>query len=220
MIKHNQDGVSTIAILLGLTIVLLIGALGFGGWAYMSRQDYKANTDQKIEAATTVAVQKADSAKDVAFTEAEKKPFKTYNGPEAYGSLSIQYPKTWSGYVDDTGSGAAVVDGYFYPGVVPSINNPNSVFALRVQVINSSYSQSLMNLNSEQQGGKIVTAAYALPKVPKTVGVKATGTFQNGTNGERIMLPLRNQTLLISTQGSKFTADFENNILPNFTFIP
>ena len=221
MIKHNQDGqVSAVTISLILSVVLLLGALGFAGWAFSGRQDYKNNTDQKITAAVAVAVQKADSAKDVAFAQAEKFPLRTYNGPEAYGSLSVQYPKTWSGYVDDTGNGGGLVDGYFYPGTVPSVTSPNSVFALRIQVLNLSYSQSLASLSAQQQGGKLNVSAYALPKVPKAVGVKAVGTFQNNTVGEMIVLPLRNQTLQISTQGTNFTDDFEKNILPNFTFVP
>ncbi len=221
MIKHNQNGqISAVAVSLIVTILLLIGALGFAGWAFAGRQDYKNNTDQKIVAAVAVAVQKADSAKDVAFAQAEKYPLRTYNGPEAYGSLAIQYPKTWSAYVDDTGTGAALVDGYFYPGTVPSASNPNSVFALRVQVVNTSYSQSLSNLTSQEQSGKLNISSYALPKVPKAIGVKAVGTFQNNTVGEMIILPLRNETLQISTQGTNFTDDFEKNILPNFTFVP
>jgi len=208
------------AVLLGMTIVLLLGALGFGGWAFASRQDYKNNVDQKIDAATQVAVQKADSAKDVEFAEKEKSPYRTYKGPEAFGSIAVTYPKTWSAYVDDTGSGSALVDGFFAPGSVPSISAQGSVFALRVQVLNQAYSQSLTNLSTLQQDGKITVAAYALPKVPKAVGVKAVGTFDNGQNGEMVILPLRNQTLKIWTQGSTFTGDFENAVLPNFTFAP
>lgn len=220
MIKHNQDGLSTVAVMLGVTIFLLIGALAFAGWSFAGRQDYKNNTDQKVAAAVTVAVDKAKSAKDVEFADKEKYPFRTYSGPEAFGSVVVKYPKTWSAYVDDTGNGAAPVDGYFHPGTVPSVISTNSTFALRVQVLGTSYSQSLANLSSQQQTGKITVSAYALPKVPKTVGVKAVGTFQNGQTGEMVLLPLRNQTLQISTQGSQYTTDFETNILPNFSFLP
>ena len=221
MIKHNQDGgISAVTISLILTVLLLIGALGFGFWAFAGRQDYKNNVDQKIAAANAVAVRNADSAKDVIFAQQEKYPLRTYNGPEAYGSLSIQYPKTWSAYVDDTGNGAAQLDGYFNPGTVPSISSQTSVFALRVQVINTPYSQTLLDLSSQQQAGKLTVSAYALPKVPKAVGVKAVGTFSSGTDGEMVVLPLRNETLQISTQGSSYTDDFEKNILPNLSFVP
>ncbi|MEO7364290.1 MAG: hypothetical protein ABIV43_02165 [Candidatus Saccharimonadales bacterium] len=220
MIKHNQNGISTVSLLLGLSIVLLLGTLGFAGWAFTSRQDYKNNVDQKIVAANAVAVQKAESAKDVAFAAAEKLPLRTYTGPEAFGSVSAQYPKTWSGYVDASGNGQAVVDGYFYPGVVPTLTSQNSAFALRIQVLNQSYSQSLQALSSLQQNGDVTVSAYALPKVPKSVGVKVVGSFQPGKSGEMVILPLRNQTLQLSTESSKFVDDFEQLILPNFSFAP
>ena len=221
MIKHNQNGgISAVALSLGVTVVLLIGAISFGAWAFSGRQDYKNNTDQKIADAVTIAKQKEDSAKDVVFAETQKNPLRTYEGPEAYGSIKLQYPKTWSGYVDSTGGGTALVDGYFYPGEVPSTSNQSSVFALRVQVINLPYSQSLSNLSSAQQNGKVTVEAYALPKVPKAIGVKASGTFPNGKAGEEVLLPLRSETLQLSTDGTLFTSDFEKNILPNFTFSP
>ncbi len=221
MIKHNQDGqVSAVVISLVVACFLLVGAIVFAGWAFASRQDYKNNSDQKADAAVTIAKQKEDSLKDVAFAAAEKNPFRTYQGPEAYGSIVVKYPKTWSAYVDDTGTGNALVDGYFYPGTVPSVNNPASVFALRVQVVNQPYAQVVDTLVSQQHAGLLTAAAYSLPKLPKTVGIKAIGKLPDGTNGEIVMLPLRNETIEISTQGSVFTDDYEKNILPNFSFSP
>jgi hypothetical protein len=35
-----------------------------------------------------------------------------------------------------------------------------------------------------------------------------------------VVLPLRSQTLQIETAGSQFLGDFNNNILPNFSFSP
>lgn len=221
MIKHNQDGaISGVAIALILAIVLLIGAIGFGVWAFSGRQDYKNNVDAKIAAAVTAAKQQESIIKDQQYTEAAKKPLRTYNGPEAYGSLVVNYPKTWSGYVDDSGSGNALVDGYFYPGIVPSIIAQTSVFALRVQVLGQSYSSVLSGFSGQQQAGQLTIAAYALPKVPKVVGVEVTGMISAGKNGTVVVLPLRDKTLEISTNGTAFLPDFNNNILPNFSFSP
>src|SRR5579884_1598083 len=145
MIKHNQDGSTGVVVALVLTIILLIAAVVFGAWSYSSRQDYKNHTDAKVQAAVNVAKQQESAVKDQQFAEASKNPLKTYNGPQAYGSLVVNYPKTWSGYVDDTGQGGAQVDGYFAPGVVPSMNDQNSIFALRVQLLNQQYSDVLQN---------------------------------------------------------------------------
>jgi hypothetical protein len=224
MIKHNQDGaISGLVVSLVLAVLLLIGALAFGGWAFNSRQDYKNHTDSKVNAAVTVAKQQESTAKDAQFAEEIKQPLKTYQSPEAYGSLMVNFPKTWSAYVNDTSTTNILVDGYFAPGVVPSINDQNSVFALRVQVLNQSYAQVLQAFSGQQQDGKLTVSAYALPKLPKIVGVEAVGqlTGQTGTaTVTMVVLPLRSYTLEIWTEGSQYLADFNNNILPNFSFSP
>ncbi len=231
MLKQNQTGaVNGTALSLVVAIVLLVGALGFGGWAYGSRQDYKNNTDAKIAAAVTVAKQQEASAKDKAFAEAEKNPLKTYNGPEAYGSIVMQYPKTWSGYMIESGDGGnngAQLDGYFYPGIVPSVSNRASAFALRLQVLDQSYSEVVESLDRGQSSDDVppVISPYALPKVPKAVGVKVDGILplsggNNGKTGSMVVLPLRSQTIQIWTEGSQFINDFNNIILPNFSFSP
>jgi hypothetical protein len=224
MIKHNQDGaVSGVAISLILSVVLLIGAVAFGAWAFMSRQDYKDNTDQKIIAAVTVAKQQESTAKDKQFAEDEKKPLRSYQGPEVYGSLTLQYPKTWSGIVDDNGkSGATLIDGFFYPNIVPSITDTASIFALRVQVISQPYAEVLKTLTALQQDKEkpVSITPYALPKVPKVVGVQVSGALPNSKTGMMVILPLRSETLQIWTEGNQFTGDFTNSILPNLSFLP
>lgn len=221
MLKHNQNGaISGLAVSLFLTVLLLLGAIGFAGWAYSSRQDYKDNSDKKAAAASEVAVQKESVAKDKQFAEELKKPLKPYSGPAAYGSVQLYYPKSWSGYVDDTGQATALVDGYFNPGVVPSISSEDSVFALRLQVLNQTYTQSVQALQSQQEAGKMQISAYALPKMPKTVGVRATGEIEDGKVVDMVVLPLRSQTVQIWTEGSQFNNDFNKYILPNFSFSP
>ncbi len=226
MIKHNQDGaVSGLGLSLGLTIFLLIAATVFGGWAFMSRADYKNNTDSKIADAVTIAKQQEAAAKDAQFLQDEKKPLRTYKGPEAYGSVHIDYPKTWSGYVDDKGAtNSIVLDGYFYPNIVPSLTNPNSTFALRLQVLGKTYEEVLKAIKASATNSGVKTppviTPYSLPKVPGAVGIKTTGTLPNGKQGTMIVLPLRAQTIEIWAETAQFTPDFEASILPNLSFIP
>lgn len=221
MIKLNQRGaVSGTAISLAITVVLLVIAIAFGGWAYTSRQDYKNDSDKKAAAAADQAKQAESKRKDVLFAQELKNPLKTYNGPEAYGGLHLEFPKTWSGYVDDTGKGQALVDGFFAPGVVPSATDQNSVFAVRVQVLNQPYAQVLQNFDSQIKAGKLSVSAYALPKLPNTVGVMANGQLSNQKTVTMAVLPLRSQTVQIWTEGTQYADDFNKIILANFTFSP
>lgn len=221
MINHNQDGaVNGIVISLVLTVLILVGAVGFGVWAYGERQDYKNNVDQKISIAVSDAEKKLSAKKDLEFAEKAKDPFDLYTGPEAYGSLKIEYPKTWSGYVEDTGSGSNLVEGYFAPGVVPDKQGEKSTFALRVQVINERYSEVVKQLDSQVKAGKLTISAYSLPKLPKVVGIKADGQLSDQKTVHMVVLPLRSETVQIWTEGDQYLKDFNENILPNFSFSP
>lgn len=219
--KHNQNGsINILLIPFILAVVFMIAAIGAGAWAYNGRQDYKNNVDQKIATAVEIAKQQESTQKDNQFAEAEKKPLKTYSGPQASGSLVIKYPKTWSSYVDDSSVGGTPVDGFFYPGTVPSITAASSVFALRAQVLPQAYSEILRNLKGIQQIGKITVDAYALPSVPSVIGVIVNGQITPDKDISMVILPLRDKTIEISTQGTLFRDDFTKNILPNLTFSP
>lgn len=219
MVKHNQVGaISGLVISLVFTVILLLGSLYFGFWAYSSRTTYKDHADQLINTAVNSAVQNEENKLNVQFAQQEKFPLTTYNGPQAYGSIVLMYPKTWSGYVDTTGQGNALLNGYFNPGVVPSIVDQHSIFALNVQVINQPYSSTLQSLMGQNN---ITSTAYALPKMPKVVGVEVTGPLiNNQTQATEILLPLRSYTLQIETYGTQYLSDFNNIILPNFSFSP
>ncbi len=214
---EERGSVATVVTMV-LLCVFLLGALGFGGWAFTSRQDYKNNVDAKIKtavAANAKVVQAQDAAE---YAEAAKSPLKTYTGPEAYGSVSLQYPKTWSGYVV-TAAGQPL-DAYFNPDVVPSVADQKSVFALRVQVVATSYSQTLAQYQSLQKQGKVTVAPYALPKVAGTVGVRIDGQITSTKQGSVVVLPVRDKTLKLWIESNQFVADFNQIILPNVSFSP
>lgn len=219
--KTNQTGAINVLLLPVIFLaLLLIGAAGFGLWAYNGRQDYKNNSDAKVQAAVAVAQQQTATAKDNEFAEKYKLPLDTYNGPSAYGSVVLKYPKTWSGYVvESNGNSGTALDGYFYPGVVPSISDAGKAFALRFQVVSQSYTDVLRDLQNNQDKNLTITS-YALPNVSNTVGVMAKGQIIQNKTGSEVVLPMRDKTLKIWTEGSDFQGDFDSIILANFSFQP
>lgn len=221
MNKHDQNG-SISGVLLSLIFVslLFVASSSFAAWAYTSRQDYKNNTDEKIASAVKLARIDEATLKDKQFVEVSKQPLRTYSGPQAYGSLVVKYPKTWSAYIDSSGRGATPVDGYYYPGVVPAITDQSSNYALRTQVLTQSYSAVLASIANLQKTGKISVEPYSLPLVPGAVGVRIEGEIKPSVNGVMVILPLRDKTVEIATEGTEFRGDFDTNILPNLTFAP
>jgi hypothetical protein len=208
-----------------LAIVLLIGAASFGYWAYSQMQNYKNNTEQISAAAVQNANQQLTKQLQAQFNEQAKSPFKVYNGPGTYGSLHIVYPKTWSAYISENAANTGTpVDGYFYPDVVPYTgtdnNNASANFALRTQILGQTYSAVLQTFQSQVQQGQVTVRPFKLAKVPSVVGVEVTGQIQQNKTGTLIVLPVRNQTLEVWTEGDQFTKDFTGIILPNMSFSP
>ena len=220
--KLNQNGSSS-NLLLPIVIlsILLIASLIFAGWSFSGRQKYKNNTGQ-ITASAVTAAEQQQQTKDAATYKLEaEQPLTTYDGPEAYGSLVVNYPKNWSSYVDTTNDSGSPVDGYFFPGTLPSVNDNSATnFALRIQVESNSYSDTLQQYSSQQQAGLVTVSPYSLPKPPNVVGVKVVGTLLNNKSGTLIILPLRNTAVEIWSEGNQYLTDFNNNILPNFSFSP
>jgi len=210
------------ALVLPLLILFLffMAALGFGFWAFASRADFKDNVEQKVAAAVVTAQKETQAADAKQYAEEAKKPFDTYIGPAAFGNINLKYPKTWSAYVSQESSGGNPVDGFFHPNFVPNIGNVNNAFALRVQVVQSSYDSVLQQYSSQVETKQMTVAPYSLPKVPSVVGSRLEGQITETKQGVMIVLPLRNMTLKIWTESANFKSDLDNTILPNFTFQP
>ncbi len=221
MSLDKQGGyISTMLVSLISVSVVLAVALGFGTWAYISRQDYKNNSDQKaVEAADER--QKATEAADAAqYAEEAKNPLTTHKAPAQYGGVTIQYPKTWSGYVIEKPSGTTQIDDYFHPSVVPDAMDKDNAFAVRIEVLDQTYDKVLKTYDNEIDAKKLVAAPYTFAKVPDVVGTRLDGEVELNKQGSLVVVPMRNLTLKVWTESPTFLADFNAIILPNLSFSP
>ncbi len=209
------------ALLIPLILVTLffLVSLGFGFWAFASREDYKSNTDDKVAAAVEIAQKQTATEKDNEFIDREKQPLKEYAGPASFGSVKIKYPKTWSAYVEENSSGSAAIDGYFHPRFVPGTRSDTS-YALRIQVVNRSFDQEARGFESDVKQGKTTARPYVPKNVSEAPGLRFDGEIGNRKQGTLILIKLRDKTLRIWTEADQFKKDLENNILANLTFSP
>ena len=218
----EQGELNVLLIPVIILAVLFVGAGAFAFWAYGGRQDYKNNVDAKIASAVdanTKSVQADDAAQ---YAKAAKNPLVTYTGPDAYGSVKIGYPKTWSAYIDTTDSGKPL-DAYFHAGYVPSVNS-RQTYNLRVQVDSQSYDSVMSSYAGRVKSGQVTAKPYAFPKVPSVVGTMLTGAVvpnqPNGGSGELVLVPLRSTTLEVWTESNDYLPDFNTYVLPNLSFSP
>lgn len=217
-LRRDERGMNTLLIPLIITIVLFLAMAGFGLWAYMSRQDYKNNTDQKIETAVDVAVKEAETKKDNEFAEREKQPLATYQSPSSLGSIVVKYPKTWSAFADE-GNRSAELDAYFHPNTVPGIDNDQS-YALRLEVTQRSFADEVRSYDSQIKRGSAQAKAFQPVNVDNVVGIRIEGEISSGKQGILVMVPLRDKTIKLYTESDQFYKDFNDNVLPNFSFTP
>lgn len=215
---HRNHGMVWLVLFI-LTFLLLLGCLGFAIWAYMGREDYKYNADQKIAAAVEVAKQQTASEKDNEFLEKEKLPLKDYQGPSAYGAVLIKYPKTWGAYVDERESGQNAINGYFHPIFVPGTQT-KTAYALRLAVVNTSYDEELKKFDAKVKQGKVSVSPYRVPKIKNVQGVRISGEIATNIQGTMVLLPLRDKTLKVWTEANQFLKDFDNHVMSNLTFSP
>ncbi len=206
-------------IALVILVLLFLSASVFGIWAYSSRQDYKDNSDKKAAAAAQIATQQESTKKDNEFVEKEKSPVKTYQGPAAYGSLDISYPKTWSAYIVEADRSSMAVDGFFHPNFVPGVQS-QTAYALRVRVSSQSYEQEMKQFDGKVKGGKVTVTPYVAKNVPSVTGARVDGEINVSQKGSMILLPLRDKTIIISTEAEQFVGDFNSIILPTLKFVP
>jgi hypothetical protein len=221
-IKNSQAGVLNLLVIpLILVTLALFGVGAFAFSASSQAADYKNNVDQKVAAAVSEAEQKVTEQKNKAFAEQLKSPYVVYDGPAAYGSLHIQYPRTWSAYVDaPAGQTSKPVNGYFAPGQVPSISDANNSFALRVTIAQQSYDTVVKQYQSKVKAGLVSVQPFKAINVPNIVGVRIDGEVAPKKQGVMIILPFRDKTLQMWTESTEFKADFEGVILPNFSLVP
>ncbi len=213
----NQSGqINILLIPLIFSVIFFFGAVGFGVWAYMERQDYKDHSDKKSASAVGVAVKKANSDKDNEFLEREKEPLKGYTGPESLGTISLKYPKTWSMFVDQNNDRGMTV--LANRDIVTGGNEASQM--LKIEVVQQAYDQVIRGYDSQVKNKKLTAVAYALPKMPKEVGMRFDGAITPSRQGAAVVLPLRDKTIKISTETTDGLKDFNGIILPNFQFQP
>lgn len=219
--KHQAGSVASYVAIFTLGLALL-GTAIFAGWSFSSRQDFKNSSDQKSAAAVESAKKTQEAELQKQFAEKEKLPTKTYKGSTTYGTITFDYPKTWSGYVDDTSS-SAPISAYFHPDIVPSFQS-KTAYALRIDLVTSDYSSILRKYDSQIKTGTIKAAAYVPPKMDGVAnvqpGTRLDGELTSTTNGSMVIIKVRDKTLQIYTENNDFLKDFNDTVLASLTFAP
>ncbi|MCA9309196.1 hypothetical protein KC973_02370 [Candidatus Saccharibacteria bacterium] len=207
----NQRGImNPLLIPLILAGLLCIGMSVATYLYYTKFVDQRDNVDAKIERAVDLATTDQKTKLETEFREKEKLPNKTYTTPSIYGSVKLTFPKTWSSFVNDSGS---TLDYYAHPDVVPSkgVN-----YALRMSVSEKQFATEAKRYEQLVKRGDLTAQSIT---VAGTTGTRFDGLLKKDQEGILVMFPLRDTTLKVWTENKDYKGDFES-ILKLLTFVP
>lgn len=186
-------------------ITTTVAALGGGVWAYMNYLDQKNNTDAKISTAVATGVKNQADKDAAAFLQKEKQPNRQFAGPDDYGRLAFDYPKTWSVYVSKDTSASDTYEAYFNPVSVPPIKT-DTQYALRVTIVQQDYERVLAGYDSLVKKGDLQATAI---KADGTDGTRLVGSFTKDIRGSAVIFKIRDKTVTIRSDAETFRGDFD-----------
>lgn len=216
MKRKNFDGYMNV-----LLIPFIIGLLAAAIFAVMvivyfgKYNDAKNNLDAHVATAVDGAKKQQQTDDQKQFAIQEKLPLRSYTTPANIGSIKVQFPKTWSDYIDlGSGDSSTPLDFYANPDYVPA-QTTDTRYALRMQLVSQQYSQIVQQYNNQVTQGKAKASPITVSGVQ---GIRIDGEFKVNISGAIIILPLRSQTLMFWTESKNFLPDFNKNIVPNISF--
>jgi hypothetical protein len=205
--KNEQGAVdgSLIAII-GL-IILVVIASSLAVWAYISYTEQKTNVDGKINLAIATAKKEQGDADEEKFTEREKEPNRQFVGPDDYGRLTFNYPKTWSVYeaTDVTGGDGGTYEAYLNPVSVPSVSDSQQ-YGLRVTIEQEAYEQVVKSYESLVKKGDLSTSPAS---ANGHSGTRLDGSFSKDIRGSAVIYKIRDKTVTLRTDADTFKPDFD-----------
>ncbi len=186
-------------------IVLSVILGGLAIWSYISYTNQKTNVDNKISVAVASAKKTQADADETKFTEREKQPNRQFVGPDDYGRLTFDYPKTWSVYVSSAVGNGSSYQAYLNPVSVPSVSTSTQQFALRVVIVQQDYNKVISSFDSLVKSGALKSSSIT---VNGATGVRLDGNFTKDLRGSEVIFKIRDKTLTIRTDANTFLPDF------------
>lgn len=195
--------------IVGLSVVVLIlGSLSI--WAIVNFNEQKTDVDGRVAVAVAEAKNQQASEDEKKYLDREKEPFDKFRGPEDYGRLTFNYPKTWSVYKDKDAASGGEFRAYFHPEEVPPVaNRETQQFALRVTIEPRDYDQVVQSYEGLVKKGDLQRNTTSSQG---NQGTRLDGLFSKNIRGSAVIYKSRDKTITIQTDSLLFKPDFDKII--------
>jgi hypothetical protein len=214
---HSQELGAVNKLLLSTIVLGVIAVVGIIGSIvlYMDYNQQKTNVDTKISAAVATAQKNQSDSDEAKFEERDKQPYRQFVGPDDYGRLTFDYPKTWSVYVDkDVVNPGDTYMAYLNPVSVPSVNGSTQIYALVVTIQTADFNTVFGSYNSLVQSGALQSSTVT---IGTTAATRLDGAFSPTLHGSLVIFKIRDKLVTIQTDATTFTPDF-NSIISSIKF--
>lgn len=211
---RNESGAAHTWLIVAIVfIVTTVAVAGVMTWALINYFDQKDNVDTKVDTAVSIAKKEQADADEAKFLERDKEPNRQFAGPEDYGRLVFDYPKTWSVYIDKDATSGTTYSAYLNPVAVPSISNTKQ-YALRVLIEQKDYEDVIQSYENLVKKGDLKSSAV---KADDQNGTRLDGAFSKDVRGSAVIFKIRDKTVTIRTDADTFRTDFDK-LIATITF--
>lgn len=197
--------------------VLGIFVLVFAGLfinSYLNEQKTsKTVNDQKAAAYKAGQADGAETQKETdtaAAKAAAQNPYRSYVAPSAFGEFTIKFPKNWSSSVAENQNASNQVDLIANPEFIRILSDNSINYALRVYLVNSTYAQTKSQYENQVKNKKSKATAQ---KVSGIDGTRYTGQYKQGKEGIAVLVPVRDKTIVFTTENTKYQSEFEATLV-------
>ncbi|MDB5186843.1 MAG: exported protein of unknown function [Candidatus Saccharibacteria bacterium] len=207
--RINENGAvsgSLIAIILLGILFLAAGSAAI--WAYSNYTEQKTNVDGKIDLAVAEARKEQADIESAKFAEREKEPNRQFVGPDDYGRLTFDYPKTWSVYIAQDVTEGGTYESYLNPVTAPPVSDKQQ-FSLRVTIEQTDYDKVIKQYDARIKKGDLRSGGFS---ANGNSGIRFDGNFTKDIRGAAVILKIRDKTVTLRTDADTFKPDFENII--------
>ena len=210
--SNGESSLIKIVVIVLLSL-LLVGALLLAGYFYLEYSAASSDLDAQRKSAVLDAEKAQADKLEAEFEEREKLPFLSFSGPEDYGSLSFEYPKTWSVYISKDASSGGNFEAYLHPREVTPVS-AQTINALRVTIENTTFESVSNRYASHLKNGDLKSSTITINGADAT---RYDGKFNSYFVGSVVIFKIRDKTVTLETDAEIYRDDF-NKILETVTY--
>ncbi len=204
--NFSQGYVDKQVIVIVCLSVFGVVVLGLGIWSFVNYINEKTNVNGKIDQAVATAKKDQADSDAAKFLAQEKQPNREFVGPDDYGRLTFNYPKTWSVYINkDITTQGGPYEAYLNPVSVPAVS-PTQQYALRVTIDQLDYNQAIASYSSLVKNGSLQSSSVVAAN--GVDGTRFDGNFTKDIRGSAVVFKIRDKTLTLRTDANTFLPDF------------